>query len=247
MLTRLLRRFPMFFRRSEPEAGAGTEEVQEEVDEESPEEEVEVEIDTLPEAVPATPSGNADLRKRYIETARKLGFEPVELIREEILAFCAEQDIPLYPNEDVARYLDEQRNRYGSYGDMWRWRPLREQDIVADLEFGLSEDEQLQDGYYSADPDLDDEMDRCPPYDRLVPLRVLERVLALEEAFDGRVAFFVAWHPDEMERTYIMVRPRRGDPSLEDPQHLVFDTWCDNGLSDDEDTEPDHDLNKVEC
>jgi hypothetical protein len=106
--------------------------------------------------------------QRYRALCERVGYKPVELIEQDFVKWLFNEEIPLYADEQVEKYLEwkaEQKQRANSLaGNVFTrysvfWRPLRETDIETDL-----------------DTDRADNL----VYDKMVPERVLltvEKVL----------------------------------------------------------------------
>src|SRR4051812_42931976 len=67
--------------------------------------------------------GNVVSLSSYQTLAKELGFRPAQLLKEEILRFLAESQIPTFDYEKVDMYL---RHIARQENKSWIWRPLRD-------------------------------------------------------------------------------------------------------------------------
>jgi len=163
-------------------------------------------------------------QQTYEQIAKKLGFAPEELVRNQLLSFLNEKAIKVYDYSEVDAYMIQKRKKAGK--QFWMWRPLRDKDVIEDFCWGCDEyDRAAYDGYYQA------EDGSCRPYERLVPHHVLEKVVLLESKFKKKVAFFVSDYADPKPDPFIGVRPRRCADD-EDPSDdmIIFDVWNEPGF-----------------
>jgi hypothetical protein len=166
----------------------------------------------------------AQKQRSYVEVADSLGFDPAELVRAQLLAFFEEEGIKLYDYQEVKVWLSEKKKQAGT--THWCWRPLRDKDIIKDYEWGhyFSGQWIFIDGYY------DSKQSECHPYERLVPLQVLEKVAKIQEKFGNRVKFFVSDYANPSVDPFIMVRPSANNSGSKEGYNLVFDVWDEPGF-----------------
>ena len=163
-------------------------------------------------------------QQTYEQIAKKIGFTPEELVRNQVLSFLSENAIKVYDYAEVDAYMVQERKKAGK--KFWMWRPLRDKDIIEDFCWGCDEyNTAAYDGYYEAGDDA------CRPYERLVPHYALEKVLRLESKFKNKVAFFVSDYADPKPDPFIGVRSRRC-ADVEDPSDdmIIFDVWKEPGF-----------------
>ncbi len=168
----------------------------------------------------ATPA----VQHSYDEIAKKLGFEPAELIRAQLLAFFKDEGIKLFPYEDVNQWMIKKRKEAGA--DLWCWRPLRPKDVITEYLWGTTDRGKYEDGFY------DKGHWECRPYGRLVPQNILEMVAKIEKVFGDKVKFFVCDYASADPDPFIMVRPAVCDDGTDedDPYKLVFGAWDEPGF-----------------
>lgn len=181
-------------------------------------------------APPVTPFPSAALpeclvafetQRRYEEVAKTLGFDPPELTRAQLIEFFTQEDIVLYNYDEVNRWLKKKRQEAGL--GSWCWRPLRGKDVITEYRWGWGRaDGGWLDGFYMEA--------QCPPYDRLVPMHALEKVVKIEAKFGDKVKFFVSDYASPNADPFIMVRPAKMDSSTDGSYHLVFDCWDEPGF-----------------
>ena len=163
-------------------------------------------------------------RQSYEEVARVLGFKPAELVRAELLEFFEQEGTKLYDCSQVKAWLSDKKKK--AKAKHWCWRPLREKDIITGYLWGYMKDTQTwDDGFYSSTS----KSWECRPYQRLVPLHALEKVVKLEAKFGGYVKFFVSDYAVPDVDPFIMVRPAACDDGG-DNYHLIFDAWDEPGF-----------------
>lgn len=173
------------------------------------------------------------IQTTYEEIARRLGFLPTELVRDQLLAFFAEEEIALYNYSQVVEWLSEKKKDI-SVGT-WCWRPLRGKDIINNFHWGTrswtGKVWRWTDGYYHAEHGF------CRPYERLVPMHALEKVTKIEEKFGEQVKFFVsdfavdyACVPNAKGDPFVMVRPAMSDSGTPGEYQLIFDAWDEPGF-----------------
>jgi hypothetical protein len=199
--------------------------VEEEVDEpeEEEEEETEEEEEGLPfpkSVLPVVSISEKEL-SQYEALADEVGFSPAELTRLRLLFFFADKGIPLFGNKEVKEWLLERRS--GADNDIpWNWRALRASDVSDLYDWGV-EDGVGEDGFYTSTDA--EQAEFCEPYDRLVPLQVLQLVKEIEDAIGrDKINFYVSDYDDEKASTFIMVRPSADDPGYGE-FNLIFGNW----------------------
>lgn len=166
--------------------------------------------------VPISENG-AERIHSYENIARSLGFKPAELVRIQLLEFFKKKGMKLYNYQEIKKWLTEKKKRDGA--KRWCWRPLRKKD-----EPGYDWGDWSDDGSY--------DKEICPPYEQLVPMHALEKVVEIEKEFGSQVKFFVSDYPCENPDPFIMVRPAaRNDSSKNNEEYMfVFDVWDEPGF-----------------
>jgi len=164
-------------------------------------------------------------QRSYEEVAQSLGFVPAELTRAQLLEFFEEEDIKLYDYEQVRAWLTEKKKQADA--EHWCWRALREKDIIIGYLWGWDREKDVwNDGFYSSV----NMSWQCRPYERLVPLHALERVVKIEERFGDRVKFFVSDYAAPDVDPFIMVRPAMCHSGTTADYNLIFDVWDEPGF-----------------
>lgn len=140
---------------------------------------------------------------KYTEVAKKVGVMPPELSVENFKLLLRKLDLPVYNLREVISYMDRKAEQESKEKAGWHWVPLRNKDWL-DADFGSRarrDAEMIQDratgqvhqrvvtkpgsDYYSGD-------NGKRIYKYIVPLHALERVLAIEQNYEGKVAFMVS-------------------------------------------------------
>lgn len=171
-----------------------------------------------PEPIRAASSyeNRSDLQN-YRTVAEQVGFLPQTLLDMLLTDFLIEQQIPLYDNVAVHRYMKKIAKAAGQH---YVWRPLRPVDKENMKNFMWRWDTAgAADGTY--DPRESD----CAPYDKLVPAYILEDVKTIEGEFGGKVAFFVTDYAVKDPDPFIMVT----SPHISSKK-FVFGAWDEPGF-----------------
>jgi len=150
----------------------------------------------------------------YIEVAKELGFSPDQLIEERLNRYFLEQNIPLYNYDNVDRYLMTLARREN---EVWKWKPLREKDhllgnwqITGRNDKGEEVDSGGHGSYHKT----------YHPYDKAVPLHILQRVKKIEDYFlDIDLKFFVSDYSAPKPDPFIMVT------ALINVPQKIFGVW----------------------
>ena len=186
------------------------------------------------------------------------------ILRNQVLSFFQERNIKLFDYREVHMYLITEawkvwdKDRRMIHVPVWCWRPLRNQDcfrgwnVVSDgcvwkltirhnRGEGVTYDERmlpykltLFDGQVTRHGFYDPANNACRPYDKLVPMRVLDRVREIEEQaeeqFVGKVQFFVSdfHYSSPYSDPFISIRVGY-DGSQDDI--LIFDVWDEPGFT----------------
>jgi hypothetical protein len=185
-------------------------------------------LDSPPSPVIDFPEGkiphsvaNKDTQLAYKDLSDKLGFKPPEFIYEQLIEFCELESIKIYDYDQVNKWLGkkkkEEKQKY------WCWRPLRDKDICNKTVWGLV-DWGYSDGYY------DYESNACRPYERLVPIQALNKVLKIENRFGDDVKFFVSDYSSDNPDPFIMVRPSKRWRGNIERITVIFDVWDEPGF-----------------
>ena len=185
---------------------------------------------TLTTDEPPSPSGLVPFTSdavdisQYEEVSRSVGFVPAELLRAQLIAFFAANEICLYPPDEVSTWLAHKCNReHPDKKMLWCWAPLRPQDVIDGWHWGFEDKgSHWQHGLY--------EKRRCQVYQRLVPLPALEKVRKIEESFGQSVKFFVSGYTSPIPDPFIMVRPAQMNAGDVTPYNLIFDHWDEPGF-----------------
>ena len=161
-------------------------------------------------------------QRSYEEVAQSLGFVPSELTRAQLLEFFEVESIKLYDYNQVSAWLTKKKQQ--AEAEHWCWRALREKDILTGYHWGCDiEKRGRSDGFYSKSW-------QCRPYERLVPLHALEKVVKIEAKFGDRVKFFVSDYATSDVDPFIMVRPAMCDSGTNAEYNLIFDAWDEPGF-----------------
>jgi len=146
----------------------------------------------------------------YETLARKLDFYPAALLEQQLLNHFAEGNIPLFNYDEVDRYLRDQIKGSAEY---WIWRPLRSKDKPDGWHWGpirrnhnWDHNGSYKDGW------------AWRPYDKSVPLYILEQVHEIESQFDEGPLFFVSDYAVSNPDPFIMV-------TALDVKRIVFGMW----------------------
>lgn len=166
-------------------------------------------------------------QRSYDEVAKQLGFAPAELVRAQLLEFFEAEGIKLYDYNQMSTWLTEKKKQANVTN--WCWRALREKDVIKDYQWGFQGwnggKDVWDDGFYVSG------QLGCRPYDRLVPLHALEKVVKIEAKFGDRVKFFVSDYASPKADPFIMVRPEAMHASGTSVEYrLVFDAWDEPGF-----------------
>ncbi len=181
-------------------------------------------------AVIPFPSARVPLRlvesqkqRSYEEVAQSLGFFPAELTRAQLLEFFEDEGIKLYDYDQVCAWMT--KKKVEAKAENWCWRALREKDVIEGYRWGWDDETRRNnDGFYSS-KDWG-----CRPYERLVPMRALEKVAKIEAKFGDRVKFLVSDYVSPNADPFIMVRPAMCDSGTSAEYNLIFDVWDEPGF-----------------
>lgn len=158
----------------------------------------------------------ADLMAEYAAIAKAAGFSHpslgADLAIEQFKDFLRAKDWGVFSLATVIPYMDELAKKSGAgYG--WEWRPLRKKDQIAKVLFGtpshyynnnnMNGDASAAKDYYYGEHSQqrwngqNNEPQTVPassqPYDRVIPLHALKKVVAIEAEFKAApVSFFVS-------------------------------------------------------
>lgn len=148
----------------------------------------------------------------YEALAGELGFEPAQLLEEQLRRFLNEESIPIYNYADVDAYMAALAEEQGK---IWIWRPLRERDKPNDWSWEGRQSKRIRD-YYGHGAYQDRWSYR--PYDRAVPIHILRQVKKIQDKFGDKVLFFVSDYAVPDPDPFIMV-------TAPDVQKIVFGVW----------------------
>jgi hypothetical protein len=165
-----------------------------------------------------------DKQRSYEELAAQLGFKPQQLVKAQLVAFCSEQNIKLYDNDEVWKYLTSKKQ--GANVERWCWRPLREKDHL-EFRWGCNTSgEPTGDGFYNA------KKFECRQYDKLVPMHALEKALLIETKFGDDVRLFVSdWARPDCD-PFIAAVCKQPWPDNSGWGQIIFDVWNEPGFGD---------------
>ncbi len=157
----------------------------------------------------------------YEKLAKELNFYPAKLLEEKLLHFFANQEIKIFAYNQVFSYLKQKAEKEDK---SWIWRPLRERDkpngwMFGDANFynftdknGKKRREKLfNHGCYRPEWDY-------RPYDKPVPMRILQEVKKIEREFSEKLLFFVSDYATARPDPFIMV-------TALDINRFIFDVW----------------------
>ena len=155
---------------------------------------------------------------RILETATtKLDYVPKELLIAQLLEFFKNEGIQLFDDEQVKIWLQHQSKRCGQK-EAWHWWPFRKKDG----EFNVHWDSEQDGGYYRSKWFGD------RPFDRLIPLRIIELVLKIEKRFGDSVFFLVSENEIPNQDRFIMVVPKIYTTGTTLNIKFIFGTWKDS-------------------
>lgn len=171
----------------------------------------------LPEKpVPITPHKGVVPLGTYEKLAEELEFMPAQLLREQLLMFLAENDIPIYDYAEVDKYLIHEAEKQKKY---WIWRPLRERDkpkdwinIEGHYANGSTESAWRAHGSYRRDESA------YRPYDKAIPIHILQDVKKIQDRFKDKLSFFVSDYDVPKPDPFIMV-------TALDVGTIIFGVW----------------------
>jgi hypothetical protein len=148
------------------------------------------------------------------EAADAIGFSPAQLLHDQVRDFLIEQQIPIYEWSAVYLYM---KGVADAAGANFFWRPLRQidQDIYGRWNWGRG----TAHGYYQPDDNV------CSPYDKIVPVHILEDVRTIQERFGNKVAFFVTDYKADSPDPFILVAAP--DAVF---KKMVFGAWDEPGF-----------------
>ncbi len=151
----------------------------------------------------------------YEQMAASIRFLPAQLLQANLLAFFSENNISLFDNNEVDKYLKKKCPR----GKSWIWRPLRNEDKPAGWVIGGREyhgSVLVSHGCYR------DEWE-YRPYDKGVPLHILSQVKQMQDQFGSQILFFVSDYAVSKPDPFIMV-------TALDVDILIFGMWDEPGF-----------------
>lgn len=190
-----------------------------------------------PAAGRAEPSLTQSDYDRYAAAADAVGFVSQEALIERVKLLLVKHDIPVYDLTTVVAYMDALAARENPTGYGWQWVPLRPVDGQPDLSFGTGSRLRHNNlktpasdyfAYYSEEFGA-----RRTSYDKVVPVRALERVALLEgEIGPNRVAFAVSDYATEPHRDpdpfLMLIVPNKH--LREGVGRFVIDVWNEPGF-----------------
>jgi hypothetical protein len=175
--------------------------------------------DLMVKPVPVAPQVGTVPLGTYEKLADELGFEPAQLLQEQLLRFLSEQSIPVYDYRAVDRYLTRIAN---AEQKIWRWRPLRERDTTSCPSWAghakkdLAQREHYGHGGY-------DRGRESQTYSRAVPIHILRRVKKIQDQFGNKVGFFVSDYASPNPDPFILVTAAEVD-------RIIFGVWDEPGF-----------------
>lgn len=212
----------------------------------------------VPSYVEAKRTTDADLGE-YSAVARELGVECPHLVVEEFMAVMERLNLPIYNRAEVVKYMNWIAKRDGT-GFGWEWRPVRAKDHIPGAHFGQAaadpRDDILRRGmmfgmenanaaptiepasdYYHG-PESDVRMVSIfqsrfatpKRYDKVVPLRALKRMAAIEKGYEKPVHFLVSDYATQphIKPDPFLLAVIPGIPS--DMGRFVIDFWDEPGF-----------------
>ncbi len=184
------------------------------------EEETPASVFTPPEKpVPMPANHGTEPLGTYETLADELGFQPAQLLQEQLLRFMNDERIPTYDYVKVDAYmaaLAEEQDKG------WIWRPLREQDKPGGWSWEGRDTKALGETYGRGHGSYKDEWN-YRPYDKAVPIRILRQVKKIQDKFSHKVLFFVSDYAVPDPDPFIMV-------TALDVQKIVFGVWNEPGF-----------------
>ncbi|HBP00777.1 MAG: hypothetical protein UY41_C0016G0005 [Candidatus Moranbacteria bacterium GW2011_GWE1_49_15] len=174
--------------------------------------------DEIDEALPEKPSmlaphvGVVSLGA-YETLAAEVGFYPLQLFKEQLMRFLAEEKIPNYDYGQVDKYMTHMAEKEGK---IWIWRPLRAKDGKLGSENLMGHTKKNEPdwrghgSFYNGYPGYSQ-------YDKFVPPHILRLVKKISERFP-KLAFFVSDYAVPNPDPFIMMMTEGIDP-------IVFGVW----------------------
>lgn len=135
----------------------------------------------------------------------------LELFSAQITAYFVERNIPLFDYQETHDYLTD-RQILGKNDNPWHWAHVH--SAGKDLVWG--------DPYLTAQPGY--HSPHVQKYYELIPVRVLRRIRDLQEAFAGRLMFYIS--KNGQSDRYIMALVDSFLPHKDTV--FIFDVWDDN-------------------
>ena len=154
-----------------------------------------------------------DQINRYECLARETGAGLQDILALRLSLFLEHHDLPVFNLQEVIQYLDTDAQNNNPNHTGWVWRPLREKDASVPLAFGKREWKTIQketwtkgkivrpvhSDFYCSNDELGDRVfkarvPRTIPYDRRLPIQVLEKVAFIEREFHNPIVFLVSDH-----------------------------------------------------
>lgn len=179
------------------------------------EEEASVSIFTPPEKpLPMPVNHGTEPLGTYEVLAEELGFQPAQLLEEQLLRFLNEAAIPTYDYSKVDAYMAALAEEQG---EAWIWRPLREKDKPDGWYWQGRNSKKLGETHGRGHGSYRDEWN-YRPYDKVIPIHILRQVKTIQDKFGDRVMFFVSDYAVPNPDPFIMV-------TALDVQKIVFGVW----------------------
>lgn len=146
----------------------------------------------LPTAKILPPALDDEERKVYTELAANIGFSPSDLLGERLRAFFKDNNIGVYTNGDMYRYMEDRKHILGG---RWKWRPLSQKDS------GKVPISHATTGYAGYPHEEFDGAVSKNCHGSAIPIRVLERVKKMKDAFpDDELIFLAGSLPHDSRR-----------------------------------------------
>mgnify|MGYP001005617737 CR=1 FL=1 len=159
-----------------------------------------------------TPSLSPEEYNNYSELAEKIGFKPSALLESKIEQVLSDMGLQVYSREDVENYMNRKADEAEK---TWEWYALRRKDVekVGYSHFQFNR----RSSWYSGEKSYGECMKR--PYQKAVPLHILQWVKEIEERVDDeRLGFYVSDYSDPRPDPFIFVAG--GDLPM-----FVFGVW----------------------
>jgi len=154
----------------------------------------------------------------YEELAAELKYHPIQLVHQQLLRFMDEQGIDVYDFDPVNAYLTRIAR---SEGKEWLCRPLRQEDVMQG--WNGRDKRGRETGIWSDHGHYNPASTECRPYNKLVPLRALQKVKLIRDKFGERVRFFVSDYAVPNPDPFIFAK-------IVDIELVPFDVWDEPGF-----------------